>query len=70
MGVLVEMQKTVLWTAQPAQKTHAPEISPEDVWNSLFPMQKQVVVQTIVQVCRQLARHHKCNEREATDDQT
>jgi hypothetical protein len=70
MGVLVETQKTVLWTTQPAQETHAPQTPPEKVWSSLFPMQKQVVVQTIVQVCRQLAQHHKCNEREATDDQT
>lgn len=70
MGVLVKTQRTVLLTPQSARETHAPQTSPEDVWNSLLPMQRQAVVQTIVQVCRQLAHHHKHSEKEATDDQT
>ena len=70
MGVLVETQRTILSTAQSAQETHAPQTSPEDVWNLLVPMQKQAIIQTIVQVCRQLTQYHKCNEKEATDDQT
>jgi hypothetical protein len=69
MGLFVETQRTVPSTAQSAQETHAPQTSPEDVWNSLLPMQKQVVIQTIVQVCHQLMQYHKCSEKEATDDQ-
>lgn len=70
MGFFVETQRTVLSTTQAVEETHALQTSPEHVWNSLLPMQKQVVVQTIVQVCHQLMQHHRCSEKEATDDQT
>jgi hypothetical protein len=68
MGLFVETQKTVPSTAQSAQETQASQTSPKDVWNSLLPMQKQVVVQTIVQVCHQLTQYQKCSEEEAADD--